>query len=461
MSITGLVDSPKQQKKTAPPHAPLYLIDALGPFLSEKVVGRGLIDHSDVPWDRLESLSPKSWADFFETAGHEMNLLARSVRKIGYTGLIVGDVTRLVDHESLDPVSRQNVKRFRKEFLTLFQYVREKNLDVFVNLKIGKNENVIGFLEKFFRNYPSVRGVILQFSGHGLGSSVQPESANRLLRELLLVFEKYKRLSVFRTWTDGTGPQLDLIWDKANIEQTVAGINNSRSLILSFRYSEVGDYRYTSLNRNFLATDLPKIVELPARREHEGCGEFPGFVGHDYEKYAIELRGVPHMLGVAVTCQTGGKSKFRRRAFIDEDAIWTDINAFVILRLFQCGELVEEAVSRLPGVTNPMSLAELLRLSEEVVRGPDVFSRVCPAASLFSQTENLPFTGCFWSSYHCLAFDSKSTATARQRSRTVYSLRRGCPGQNSTNASVGAGVLAARGRCGIYGVQSADSRPGA
>jgi len=82
---------------------------------------------------------------------------------------------------------------------------------------------------------------------------------------------------------------------------------------------------------------------------------------------AIELREATNVVGISVWCQTGGWTPFRRLAFLDEEGIWTEINTFVALRLFKHGELVEEAISRIPNVKNHAQLAELLRLSEEVV----------------------------------------------------------------------------------------------
>jgi hypothetical protein len=267
--------------------------------------------------------------------------------------------------------------------------------------KIGKSakkqrEFLVELLDRFFGEFPEVAGVVVRIGeSDGLDIKEQfrsklvlksPAMVNKCLQSILPVFEKHGRRCIFRTWTVGAHSVGDLIWHHATLEKTVAGIT-SPALVLSMKYGESDFFRYLSLNRNFFVTDLPKIVELQTRREYEGCGEYPSFIGGDYEQLAIELRDAPNVIGISVWCQTGGWTPFRRLAFLESagdresggrhsgdrhsgdphSGIWTEINTFVTLRLFKHGELVEEAISHLPGVTNLPALQELLRLSEEVV----------------------------------------------------------------------------------------------
>jgi len=81
-------------------------------------------------------------------------------------------------------------------------------------------------------------------------------------------------------------------------------------------HSESDFFRHLPLNSNFFRTNIPKIVELQSKREYEGCGEFPSFIGFDHERYARELASAPNMLGISVWCQTGGWLPFRRLTYI-------------------------------------------------------------------------------------------------------------------------------------------------
>jgi hypothetical protein len=55
-----------------------------------------------------------------------------------------------------------------------------------------------------------------------------------------------------------------------------------------------------------------KIIELQARREYEGAGEYPSFIGWDRQHFAEELTEAENVLGMSVWCQTGGWHRFRR-----------------------------------------------------------------------------------------------------------------------------------------------------
>ncbi|MEM9017089.1 MAG: hypothetical protein AAGC68_08740, partial [Verrucomicrobiota bacterium] len=92
----------------------------------------------------------------------------------------------------------------------------------------------------------------------------------------------------------------------------------------------------------------------------------------------------------------GGWTPFRRLAFLENSSVWTEINTFVALRLFKHGELVEEAVSHLPGVESPASLLELLRLSEEVVTELLYLPDFARRRLYFRRVRIPPLIGVYW-----------------------------------------------------------------
>ena len=112
-------------------------------------------------------------------------------------------------------------------------------------------------------------------------------------------------------------------------------------------------------------------MELQTRREYEGCGEYPSFTGWLYEQYARELRQAENVIGCMVWCQTGGWVPFRRLAFLDAEALWTDLNTFVTIRVIKEGVLVEDAVREFAQkrhLGDADALLELLRLADECIR---------------------------------------------------------------------------------------------
>lgn len=370
--------------------SPLYLIDAIGPFFPG--YDRFRINWSKLPWIRFESMSRSELEEAFARVRSDMSVFCRSVSEIGYNGVTLDDVPHLARHEFYEEEVLERIDFYRAEFRELFRIIRSTGMNIYLTMdiltltpalerRIGRSPRrqrqfLVELLDRFFEDFPEVAGVVLRIGeSDGLDIREQfrsrlvlksPAMVNRCLKAVLPVFEKHRRRCIFRTWTVGAHAVGDLIWRDATLERTVAGID-SPSLVLSMKYGESDFFRYLSLNRNFFVTNLPTIVELQTRREYEGCGEYPSFIGHDYEQFAIELREAPNVVGISVWCQTGGWTPFRRLAFLENSSVWTEINTFVTLRLFKHGELVEEAVSHLPGVKNQAALLELLRLSEEVV----------------------------------------------------------------------------------------------
>lgn len=399
--------------------SPLYLIDAIGPFFPG--YDRFRINWSKLPWMRFEDMEEVELEKVFVDIKSDMRVFCRSVAKIGYNGVTLDDVPHLADHDYYEAPVRQRIVLYRKFFKELFEIILEEGLHIYLTMdiltftpalerRLGNSEKkqrdfMRSLLEGFFADFPEVAGVVFRI-GESDGVDIKeqfhsklvlksPAMVNRTLKAVLPIFEAHGRRCIFRTWTVGAHAVGDLIWREATLEKTVAGIK-SPALVLSMKYGESDFFRFLSLNRNFFVTEIPKIVELQTRREYEGCGEFPSFIGADYEQIAIELREATNVIGISVWCQTGGWTPFRRLAFIDDSAIWTDINTFVTLRLFKHGEMVEEALTHLPNVENRAALIELLRLSEHVVKElvylPD-FSR---QRFYFRRVRIPPLIGVYW-----------------------------------------------------------------
>jgi hypothetical protein len=139
---------------------------------------------------------------------------------------------------------------------------------------------------------------------------------------------------------------------------------------------------------------------MQTRREYEGFGEYPSFVGWDYEKYFQQLSAAENLCGVCVWCQTGGWSGFNRRTFIERSSIWTELNTFVTLRGMQDGQSPESAVKTfcdhyLPGIA-PERMLELLRLSDEVVKELLYLDELAERKIFFRRVRVPPLLSVFW-----------------------------------------------------------------
>jgi len=110
--------------------------------------------------------------------------------------------------------------------------------------------------------------------------------ARNLLLRLLPLFEKLGKKLILRTWTVGAHPIGDLIWHRDRVLQMTRALR-SEALILSFKHGDSDFFRYLPLSEVLARIDLPKIIEFQGRREYEGAGEYPSFIGWDCERFRV------------------------------------------------------------------------------------------------------------------------------------------------------------------------------
>lgn len=373
----------------------LYLIDAIGPFF--RGYDARTINWSKIPWhhvgERLEGPEAELWTARLH---EEFAKLCSQAAAWGYNAVSLDDVTHLALHPWMEDDAVRKVERYRALLKPCLAIAAANGLQVHVTMDVvstspalkarlgGDLRRVLDYLKElldgFLSEFPEVAGVILRI-GESDGKDVRddfhselvvkhPKQARQLLTALLPVFEKLGRRLIFRTWTVGAYRIGDLMWNRSTFHEVFKGITSS-ALVISMKYGESDFFRFLPLSRNFFRTPLPKIVEFQAKREYEGCGEYPSFVGWEYERYIRELRHADNLIGCMVWCQTGGWVPFRRLALLDKEAVWTDLNTFTTIRMMKDGWIVERAVEAFAqerGLGEPMALLQLLRLSDEVVR---------------------------------------------------------------------------------------------
>jgi hypothetical protein len=370
----------------------IFLIDAIGPFF--RGYARRRINWSKIPYTRLATEGESRtamWAGIRE----DLRRFTREAAAAGFNAVTLDDLAHLAPHPLHEPEVAARIAVFREEFAVLFDIVREAGMAIYltsdvlpvtpaVEAAIGGDR---GKLEDFYRelvdgllrDFPQISGLVLRI-GESDGVDVKDpirtrlhvrsaKDTNRLLRMLLPVFEARERTLILRTWTVGAHRIGDLIWHRGTLAAALEGID-SPAFILSMKHGESDFFRYLPLNQAFFRTPHRKIIELQARREYEGAGEFPSFIGWDCERYAKELGSEANLAGISVWCQTGGWHRFRRLAFLEDDGrdFWLRLNSTVALRVFRHGETVEEAVAAMVGAERAPALLELLQLSETVVK---------------------------------------------------------------------------------------------
>lgn len=398
----------------------LALIDAIGPFFRGSQKRR--INWSKIPFAQLVTAGP-AYESQWQTIRTDLESFARKVSSVGYNAVSLDDVAHLSDHPWFEPEIRARNAVFREEFRALFGLLGAHGLRIyltadFVTTSAAVDARLRGGAEaatKWFEEvlaacleqFPQIEGIILRI-GEADGRDVRDalrsrlvlrtaREVNHMLRVLLPIFEVRARRLVFRTWTVGAHLIGDLIWHRGRLAGALRGIE-SRHFVLSMKYGESDFFRYLPLNRHFFRIDLPKMIELQARREYEGAGEYPSFIGWDCERFARELAGARGVVGFSVWCQTGGWHAFRRLAFLERSAVWIDLNATVAVRIFKDGSSVEEAVASFFGRGNASAAIELLRLAEIVIHEVLYVEEFAREELFFRRVRIPPLLHVYWDS---------------------------------------------------------------
>lgn len=397
----------------------LFLIDGIGPFFRGNE--RRRINWSKIPFADLP-LEPDARRERFDRIRDDLTTFTARVARLGFNAITFDDVAHLARHDLYEAQTRRRVDAMREEFRALFDIATRAGLAVYCTLDVmtyapgvearlaGSERRTLAFLgelvEGFLEDFPDVAGLILRI-GESDGLDVEdhfrsrlflssPAMLNRCLRALLPVFERHRRRLILRTWTVGAYRVGDLIWHRGTFRRALAGLD-SPALVISMKYGESDFFRHLPLNANFFRTPLPKIVELQARREYEGCGEYPSFVGFDHARYARELAQAPNMLGVSVWCQTGGWVPFRRLAFLDPGSPWTEINAEVTLRIFRDRQSPEDVLAALAPPGREAQMLEFFRLDDEVIKQLLYIEEFATRKLFFRRVRIPPLIGVYWS----------------------------------------------------------------
>jgi hypothetical protein len=372
-----------------------FLIDTLSPFFTS------LPEHKEYNWSKVpfslledeNGLNPYE-AEQILTA---FKVYIKKIKEMGYNAVTLDELCRMVIFEFYPLALRKKLKTYEKFYREIFLLLQQEGLKVFVTTDIMfYNQSIEIYLKKkkgsavklmkaairlMMRQFPSVDGVVFRL-GESDGLDVEgdfisrlfvkkPKQCRRLIRDLIPLFEEKEKFMIIRSWTLGAYSIGDLMWNKETLHKVFHNIE-SDFLIISHKYGESDFFRYLNLNPLFFENSLQKIIELQAKREYEGFGEFPCYIGNDYERIYRYLQSVENMVGIMVWCQTGGWSHFNRLTFGRNSSFWTEINTYTIIKIYKDQMKSENAVQQfcreyIPDGDDVVFL-KLLRLSERILR---------------------------------------------------------------------------------------------
>ena len=399
----------------------IFLIDAIGPFFRDYRKQR--INWSKIPFHHLQT-DPERRRLQFDRIARDMEQFAGRVSSVGYNAVSLDDVAHLAPDDWLEVEINAIIEIYQEEYRKLFKILKSHGLQIYLTMDVlsftPMLKSMIGAsfskglqfitrqLETIFSTFIAVDGIILRIGecdGNDVKGDFQSElflrnavGVNRLIRNLLPLFEQYDRAMILRTWTIGAHRIGDFIWHHDTTAKVLKGID-SFHFILSMKYGESDFFRYLPLNKHFFKFKVRKIIELQARREYEGCGEYPSFIGWDYHRYAQQLKEAENMAGISVWCQTGGWVPFNRLSYLEPLGIWNELNSYVSLKIFKHGWSVEEAVrSFCTEINCPDSTAmlELLELDDAVIKDLLYIKEVAQKKLFFRRVRIPPLLTVYW-----------------------------------------------------------------
>ena len=371
----------------------IFLIDAIAPFF--RGYSKRRINWSKIPFGHLETEgaeAEKQWQVIEEESGH----FARRVSELGYNAVTLDDLAHLSIHPWFEEEVRVRNGSLGERFRRVMRCHLDRGMRVFVTSdvictsqaieeRVGKSRESMEewygeMIRGFFENFPEVSGFILRIVGSD-GLDVKDAVRSRLhvrtarearglLQRLLPIFEELGKTLILRTWTVGAHPIGDLIWHRDRVAQMVKGIR-SKALILSFKHGDSDFFRYLPLSEVLAKTKQAKIIEFQGRREYEGAGEYPSFIGWDCECFQKELAEDKNLVGFSMWCQTGGWHGFSRRPFVTERAtdeeVWIALNCVSAVGTFRYKRSCEESIEGYLGEKRAKAAIQLLRLSDTVI----------------------------------------------------------------------------------------------
>lgn len=399
----------------------IFLVDGIGPFFRN--YRKKVINWSKIPFERF-SFKTEKFQNQFRKIAAEMEIFTEKVAAEGYNAISLDDVPHLAPHPWLEPEIQARVELYRQEFRKIFTICRARGLAIYLTMdvlsltesvkeKIASSDvRALLFLseqlEMVLDDFPEISGVIMRI-GESDGLDVKgdfrselmlqtPAQVNRMLRRLLPLFETRQRFLILRSWTVGAYRIGDFIWHRNTMQRALRKVN-SPNFILSMKYGESDFFRYLPLNGHFFRIKVKKMIELQAKREYEGAGEYPSFVGWDYEKYKRDLQDAENVVGMSVWCQTGGWLPFRRRTYLDPKGMWNELNSAVTLRIFKYNESAEEAAKHFAGrigCMDPEGFIFFLRLNDFVIKELLYTPEIASRKLFFRRVRIPPLLSVFW-----------------------------------------------------------------
>lgn len=413
----------KNVDKKAKNRRDLLIVDGSAPFFSPFVDGTRK-NWSKAPLEKLTTHG-KIPTKIREQICHDLMIYCRRVREAGYTAITFDDLAHITLFDFYPYMFSRTVHSYQKLFHRVFTIAKAEGLKIFVTTDLifwnrfieqqthGEDRRLLELfaeaVERLFDLFPKVDGIITRI-GEADGIDVEspfksrlvirtPEQCNRWLRTLLPLFEAQDKLLIFRTWALGAFPIGDINWNETTQNRAFTEIR-STALILSHKYGAGDFFRHLPLNDFFHTSPHQQLIELQARREYEGFGTFPAYVGRQYQQFRDQLADSPTLRGIMVWSQTGGWSHFDGLTFLQGSSPWNELNTIAAVRLFSSSADAEDILIDFCGTrfprSNPAKVTEMVELFDQLIDQLWYFAPFARRSLWFRRLRVPPLLWIFW-----------------------------------------------------------------
>lgn len=202
-------------------------------------------------------------------------------------------------------------------------------------------------MEELFDAFPHVDGVMIRTGEAGAVYNVKGwdyysalsvrtvEATRTMLRELLKVAARKDREIIFRNWSVGAGETGDMHINPETYDRIFHDLNSSH-LIVSTKAGKGDFFSYLPLNPTLMTGKQRRLVEVQARREFEGFGAIPNYLGATHQSALTELgKRNPNIEGIWLWTQRGGPLRAGPLSLYPFYGFWNliDANVYVTARL--------------------------------------------------------------------------------------------------------------------------------
>lgn len=377
----------------------IYMVDSSAPFFVRKKQKKEQSAEPSINWSKAPThdllKNNKVRRKTHKKIREGFQVYVKRLSKLGYNSLSIDEAAYLLwpvrEVDSL-PI-RKWVQKYRKYYRKLFRIALEHGMTPYLTADVwyfvhtpegAKKRELFEHMARSFRgllkDFPELGGIILRV-GESDGVDVESPFRSQLmvktaadlrkcLQTILPAFQETEKTLIFRTWTLGAGKIGDLLWNRNTLLQSLpVQCLSSDNFLLSYKFSQSDFTRYQKLNPYALNSPAPYILELQTRREYEGFGEFPCFVGFDYSDYARQLRNNSRLRGIHVWCQTGGWSRFKNYSFLKSRSYWNELNTAVTVHLFRSnGDLDASLLKAGYSSGELIRIRRFLQLSDDLIK---------------------------------------------------------------------------------------------